>query len=72
MHYLHEKLGKKLSELKKLHQMLKDEYEVYGASIKPQRALVTRWIDHKMNAMRQIINKYGLYVTFTKCYSGHV
>lgn len=40
---------------------------MYGTSIKPQRALGTGWIDHKMNA---IIDKYGLCVTFTKYYSG--
>ena len=32
---------------------------MYGTSIKPQRALGTRWIDYKINA---IIDKYGLYV----------
>ena len=57
MCYLYEKLGKKLRELKYLCLLLKDEYEMYGASIIPQRALGTRWIDHKMNAVRQVIDK---------------
>ena len=59
MYYLLEKSGKKLRELKKLYQLLKDEYKMYGASIKLQWALGIRWIDHKMNSMRQ----YGLYVS---------
>ena len=63
MYYLYEKSGKKLSELKKLYQLLKDEYKMYGASIKLQWALGIRWIDHKMNSMRQLIDKYGLYVS---------
>ena len=35
MYYLYETSRKKLRELKKLYQLLKDEYKMYGASIKP-------------------------------------
>ena len=38
MYYLYEKSEKKLRELKKLYQLLKDEYEMYGDNIKPRRA----------------------------------
>ena len=36
---------------------------MYGASIKPTKATGTCWIDHKLRAMRKVVNKYGLYVT---------
>ena len=49
--------------MKKLYQLLEDEHKMYGANIKPKQALGTRWVDLKMNAMRQIIDKYGLYVS---------
>ena len=49
--------------MKKLYQLLEDEHKMYGANIKPKQALGTRWIDLKMNAMRQIIDKYGLCVS---------
>ena len=52
--------------------MLKNEYEVYGTSIKPQSALGMRWIDPKMNAMRQIIDKYTLHLSHLQKVSGHI
>ena len=61
--YLYQKSSKKVRELKKLYELLCPMYEMYGASIKPTKATGTRWIDHKLRAMRQVVNKYGLYVS---------
>ena len=72
IYYLYEKSRKKLCKLSKLYQLLKNEYEVYGTSIKPQSALGMRWIDPKMNAMRQIIDKYTLHVSHLQKVSAHI
>ena len=40
---------------------MKDEFEMYGDDIKPVKATMTQWIDHRMQVMQRLIDKYGLY-----------
>ena len=53
--------SKKLRKLKNLYPLLKDQYEMYGAGVKPDKATGTRWIDHKLRATQKVVDKYGLY-----------
>ena len=34
---------------------------MYGDGVKPVKATGTCWIDHRMQAMQRLIDKYGLY-----------
>ena len=62
MHLFHlHKNSSKNTELKSLYQIIKDEFEMYGDGVKPVKATGTRWIDHRMRAMKRLVDKYGLY-----------
>ena len=54
--------GKRLRELRMLHDILKDVYEFENGEVKPSKASGTRWIDHKLRAMKSFIDKRGLYL----------
>ena len=62
IYLLYEKSPKKLSQLSDLHLELKDLYEFEQGGVKPLRSRGTRWIAHKTNAMRLLIDKFGLYM----------
>ena len=62
LYYLYEKLSKKLRELKKLHKLLKETYKFDDERVKPHRTAGTRWIAHKLEALQNMLNKYGLYM----------
>ena len=59
--YLYKNSSKKHRKLKNLYQIMKDEFEMYGDDIKPVKATMTQWIDHRMQVMQRLIDKYGLY-----------
>ena len=40
---------------------MKDEFKMYGDGVKTVKATGTRWIDHRMRAMKRLVDKYGLY-----------
>lgn len=54
--------GKRLRELRMLYDILKDIYEFENGEVKPSKACGTRWIDHKLRAMKAFIDKRGLYL----------
>ena len=60
LYYLYEKSSKKLRELKNLHTILKGVYEF--DQVKPHRASGTRWIAHKLIALENMLDKFGLYM----------
>ena len=62
LYYFYEKSSKKLRELKKLHELLKEIYEFDDERVKPHRAAGTRWIAHKLEALQNMLDKYGLYM----------
>jgi hypothetical protein len=62
LYYLYEKSSKKLRELRELHELLKEIYEFDDERVKPHRATGTRWISHKLEALQNMIDKYGLYM----------
>ena len=60
------KSSKKYGKLKSLYKDLKDRFEMYGGGVKPEKSNGTRWIDQKVRAMGQVVEKFGLYVHHLK------
>ena len=58
IYLLYEKSSKKLSQLGELVEKLKDLYEFTSGGIKPKRSCGTRWIAHKISAMKVLIDKW--------------
>ena len=58
IYYLYEKSPKQLSELTCLKQELQKTFEFEGGT-KPVRSCGTRWITHKLNVMRLLVDKFG-------------
>ena len=42
--------------------MIKKTMEFHDSGVKPVRSSGTRWIAHKVSAMKQIVDKYGVYM----------
>ena len=63
LYYLYEKLPKKCAELETIADDLKEVFHLNdeGAGIRPVRACGTRWVSHKLSAMKQVLNKFGAY-----------
>ena len=40
---------------------MKDQYQFHGDGVRPVNATGTRWIDHKLCAIEQLVDKFGLY-----------
>ena len=66
IYLLYEKSSKKLSQLGELVEKLKDLYEFTSGGIKPKRSCGTRWIAHKISAMKVLIDKWGVYMQHLK------
>ena len=62
-YYLYQKAPKKLRQLRELHDMYKGAVEYIDGGCKPKKASGTRWITHKLNAMKTCLDKWGLYIT---------
>ena len=56
LYYLYEKSPKKCRELTEVVSDLKECIDVDEAGIKPIRASGSRWVSHKLNAMRRILS----------------
>ena len=41
---------------------MKEQFETYGNNIRPVTSTGTRWIDHHIQAMEKLVNKFGLYM----------
>lgn len=63
LYYLYQKAPKKLQELRELFDVFKGAMDYMDGSCKPKKASGTRWISHKLNAMKNILDKWGLYMT---------
>ena len=51
VYLLYKRSPKKLSELKEIHENLKEEMEFTEDGMKPQKANGTRWVAHKVSAI---------------------
>ena len=59
--YLYEKSPKKCIELESVCADLKECLEFDEDGIRPVRASGTRWVSHKVKAMKRVLAKYGAY-----------
>ena len=60
------KSSKKLQELKKLHELLKEISKFEDDQVKPHCATGTRSIAHKLEALHSMLDKYKLYMQHFK------
>ena len=67
LYYLFKKSSKKLSQLKSLLKDLESVYDFEGKPIKPEKSSGTRWLDHKIRAMKKLIDKFGVYAKQIEC-----
>ena len=67
LYYLFKKSSKKLSQLKSLLKDLESVYDFGSKSIKPEKSSSTRWLDHKIRAMKKLIDKFGVYAKQIEC-----
>ena len=62
LYYLYEKSPKRLRGLQELSNIYKDSLEFVEGSVKPKRASGTRWIIHKLNALKVLVDKFGIFI----------
>ncbi|CAB3993296.1 zinc finger 862-like [Paramuricea clavata] len=62
LYYVYEKSPKKCIELESLCADLKECLEFDEDGIRPVRASGTRWVSHKVKAMKRVLSKYGAYI----------
>ena len=61
LYYLYEKSPKKCRELEDLIADLRECLSFDDAGVKPVRSSGSRWVSHKLNAMKRVISKFGAY-----------
>ena len=66
MYYLYEHSPIKIRELQEIYDKYKDILEFDEGWLKPLRASGTRWIAYKVEAMKLVLDKYGLFINHLK------
>jgi hypothetical protein len=61
LYYIYEKSPKKCRQLEEVINDLKTCLILDDNGVKPVRASGSRWVTHKLNAMRRVLSKYGAY-----------
>ena len=56
---------KKCRELEEIIVDLKECFSFDDGGVKPVRASGSRWVTHKLNAMKRVNSKYGAYIQVT-------
>lgn len=67
LYYLYE--PKRLQGLQALSNICKDSLEFVEGSVKPKRASGTRWIIHKLNALKVLVDKIGIFIQHLESFS---
>ena len=62
LYYLYERSPKKCRELEDVVADLRQFLTFDDKGIRPVRASGSRWVTHKVNAMKRVLSKYGAYV----------
>ena len=62
LYYLYKKAPKKLRQLKELHDAYKEGMGFEEGGFRPKKSNGTRWIAHKLSAMKMCLDKWGLYI----------
>ena len=57
LYYIYQNSGKRLRELRSLHEILKEPYSLENRKVKPPKSSDTRWIDRKLRAMKAFVDK---------------
>ena len=60
--YLYKNSSKKLREVREMYAIVCDMFEFESKQVKPHKASGTRWVDHHMKAMSNVVDKFGLYL----------
>ena len=63
LYYLYERSPKKCRQLEDIIAELKECFEFTEGGTKPVRASGSRWVGHKLNALKRVISKYGAYTS---------
>ena len=63
IYFIYEKSPKKCRELESIVNDLKEVFNFFdeGKEVRPIRACGTRWVCHKLSALKRILAKYGTY-----------
>ena len=61
LHYVYERSPKKCRQLEEIIADLKQCLVFDDAGIRPVRASGSRWVTHKLNAMKRVLAKFGAY-----------
>ena len=61
LYYLYEKSPKKCRELHDIVSDLKQCLQFQDSGVKPIRASGSRWVSHKVAALKRVLSKYGAY-----------
>ena len=61
LYYIYEKSPKKCRELEEVIKDLQQFIQFEDSGTKPVRASGSRWVSHKLSAMKRILSKYGAY-----------
>ena len=63
LYFIYDKSPKKCRELEGIVNDLKDCFQFDDDGVRPLRASGSRWVCHKLNAMRRVLSKYGAYTS---------
>lgn len=61
LYYIYEKSPKKCRELEEIVSDLQGCLEFDDAGVRPVRSSGSRWVSHKLNAMKHVLSKFGAY-----------
>lgn len=69
LYYLYEKSPKRLRGLREMSNIYKNSLEFVEGSVKPKRASGTQWIIHKLNAIKVLVDKFGIFIQHLESFS---
>ena len=61
LYYIYEKSPEKCRQLREIIVDLQQCLTFDDKGIRPVRASGSRWVTHKLNAMKRVLSKYGVY-----------
>ena len=70
LYYIYEKSLKKCHELEEIVKGLQDCLQFDDAGVRPVRSNDSRWVSHKLNAMKRVLSKFGEYTNHFALLSG--
>ena len=62
MYLLYKKAPKKIRQLEELHNLYQETMEFDEGGVKPKKSSGSRWISHKLAAMKMCLDKWGVYI----------